>query len=126
MTSKMVRRVREARNRQPEWYDTLLNRMNELSLKAREAIEELDLAKLGLIMNLNHGYLNTLSVSSPEVEELVETARDAGALGAKLTGGGGGGAMVALCDSAEMQQQVQNRMQRAGYDGLITEIKASI
>ncbi|HLR31934.1 MAG TPA: mevalonate kinase, partial [Fodinibius sp.] len=126
MTSKMVRRVREARNRQPEWYDTLLDPMNELSLKAREAIEELDLAKLGLIMNLNHGYLNTLSVSSPEVEELVETARAAGALGAKLTGGGGGGAMVALCDSAEMQQQVQERMQQAGYDGLITEIKASI
>lgn len=126
MTSKMVRRVRKAHNRQPDWYEELLDRMDKLSLEAQKAIEKADIHQLGLIMNLNHGYLNTLSVSSPEVEELVEVARDAGALGAKLTGGGGGGAMVALCDSAEMQQQVQQRMQEAGYDGLITEIKASV
>src|SRR5699024_8051902 len=72
MTAKMVRRVHDSHNNQPDWYDTLLDRMDELSLQARAAIEEGDLAKLGLIMNMNHGYLNTLSVSSREVEELVE------------------------------------------------------
>jgi hydroxymethylglutaryl-CoA reductase len=100
--------------------------MDELSLEARRAIKHMNLPKLGMIMNMNHGYLNTLSVSSPEVEELVTIARSAGALGAKLTGGGGGGAIVALCDSAEMQQRVQAQIEVAGYESLITEIKASI
>jgi len=125
MTSKMVHRVREAYNRRPEWYGKILDRMDQLSIQAREAVEEGDLEKLGLIMNLNHGYLNTLSVSSPEVEELIGVAREAGALGAKLTGGGGGGAIIAVCDSPEMQNKVQKRMQEAGYDGLLTEVKAS-
>ena len=52
---------------------------------------------LGDLMNVNQGLLNALQVSTPELERLIDIARDAGALGAKLTGGGGGGAMIALC-----------------------------
>lgn len=126
MTSHMVRRVREGHDQHPELYSDLLNRMDELALESRKAIESVDLPKLGMIMNLNHGYLNALGVSSPEVEELVDIARSAGALGAKLTGGGGGGAMVALCDSTKMQQVIHRKMKEAGYDSLITEIKASV
>src|SRR5699024_9846323 len=107
MTSKMLYRVMEAYNRRLEWYGTNVYRMDELRIQGREAGGEGDLEKLGLIMNLNHGYLNTLSVSSPEVEELIGVAREAGALGAKLTGGGGGGAIIAVCDSPEMQNKVQ-------------------
>jgi len=78
-----------------------------------------------MIMNMNHGYLNTLGVSYPEVEDLIEIARNSGALGAKLTGGGGGGAMIALCDSDKMQKKIQKKMHEAGYDALIAEIKPS-
>ena len=46
---------------------------------------------------MNHGLLNTLQVSTPELERLIMIARESGALGAKLTGGGGGGAIIALC-----------------------------
>jgi hydroxymethylglutaryl-CoA reductase len=126
MTSKMVKHVRDAYHEHPDWYGQIFERMDELSLEARRAIKHMNLPKLGMIMNMNHGYLNTLSVSSPEVEELVTIARSAGALGAKLTGGGGGGAIAALCDSAEMQQRVQAQIEVAGYESLITEIKASI
>ena len=48
-------------------------------------------------MNLCHGYLNALQLSTPELEEMIHVARQNGAVGAKLTGGGGGGSMIALC-----------------------------
>jgi hydroxymethylglutaryl-CoA reductase len=78
-----------------------------------------------MIMNMNHGYLNILGVSSPEVEELIEIARTNGALGAKLTGGGGGGAMIALCDSESAQKKIQKKMHESGFDALIAEIKST-
>ncbi|MFA5667635.1 MAG: hydroxymethylglutaryl-CoA reductase, degradative [Balneolaceae bacterium] len=124
MTSKMVDRVRQAHQKHPEWYDKIFQQMNELSLESKDAIEAYDLPKLGMIMNMNHGYLNTLSVSYPSVEELINIARVNGALGAKLTGGGGGGAMIALCESVEVQKKIQKKMHEAGYDALATEIKA--
>ena len=49
-------------------------------------------------MNVCQGMLNALQVSTPELEQLVDIAREAGALGAKLTGGGGGGSIIAVCD----------------------------
>jgi len=60
------------------------------------------------------------------VEELVEISRNNGALGAKLTGGGGGGAMIALCDSQKTQEKVKEAIRKSGYDALVAEIKASI
>jgi hydroxymethylglutaryl-CoA reductase len=125
MTSKMVKRVREARKQYPEWYDQIFEQMDELALASKEAIENYDLERLGAIMNLNHGYLNALRVSSPEVEDLVEVARNNGALGAKLTGGGGGGAIIALCKDEAGQQKVKEAIRQAGYDALITEVKPS-
>src|SRR5690625_5118448 len=125
MTSKMILRIRKAREKHPEWYDDIFARMNELSLASGEAIESGDLARLGHLMNLNHGYLNTLSVSCPQVEELIDIARNNGAFGAKVTGGGGGGAMIALCDSEDVQKNIREKMYDAGYDALATDIKAS-
>ena len=67
-------------------------------------------------MNLCHGYLNALQLSTPELEDLIHIAREHGAIGAKLTGGGGGGSMVALCPDS--QKSVQQAMQTAGYKTL--------
>lgn len=126
MTAKMVARVRESQKKYPDWHQKIFEQMDELALASREAIENYDLERLGMIMNLNHGYLNVLRVSSPEVEELVEISRNNGALGAKLTGGGGGGAMIALCDSQKTQEKVKEAIRKSGYDALVAEIKASI
>lgn len=125
MTSKMVKRVREQAEIFPQWYEKIFKQMDELAIASKEAIENRDLNQLGMIMNMNHGYLNTLGVSSPEVEDLIEIARNNGALGAKLTGGGGGGAMITLCDSEKMQKRIQKKMHEKGYDALIAEIKPS-
>ncbi len=53
--------------------------------------------ELGALMNICHGLLNAAQLSTPELESMVSIARAAGAVGAKLTGGGGGGSIVALC-----------------------------
>jgi len=124
MTSGMVSKVRKNRERFPKLYNGILDQMDSLALASREAIENYDLVTLGEIMNLNHGYLNALQVSCPEVEDLVQTARNSGALGAKLTGGGGGGAIIALCDSKEMQLTVKEHIRKKGFDAIITEIKS--
>jgi len=120
LTLKMVRQVRQGWEKNRALYDQIFNQINDLTLQAVEAIQTYDLEKLGYLMNINQGLLNAIQVSSWELEELVEIARKNGALGAKLTGGGGGGAIIALCP--ENAEQVVDAMQRAGYKAIVTEV----
>jgi mevalonate kinase len=65
-----------------------------------DALARGDLAALGRAFDRNQALLAELGVSSPDVERRVAAARLAGALGAKLTGGGAGGAVIALVDAS--------------------------
>jgi hydroxymethylglutaryl-CoA reductase len=116
----MVTNVRSAWEKNKSLYERLFNEINELALEAVQAIQAYDLEKLGELMNINQGLLNALQVSSRELEEMNEIARNAGALGAKLTGAGGGGAMIALCP--ENANQVADALGAAGYEAMITEV----
>jgi hydroxymethylglutaryl-CoA reductase len=98
LTARTVANVAEARARNPRLYEKIFDDIDALVLQAVAAIQDQRLDTLGDLMNINQGLLNALQVSTPELERLIGAARDAGALGAKLTGGGGGGAMIALCD----------------------------
>ena len=71
-------------------------------------------------MNVNQGLLNGIQVSSWELEELIQIARENGALGAKLTGGGGGGSMIALCP--EDSDRVIEAMNAGGYQAFEVSI----
>jgi len=97
LTANNVAQVRAAWQRQPARYEALFDQIDRLALAGVDALAAGDLVELGELMNLNHGLLNALQLSTPELEEMVHAARRAGAVGAKLTGGGGGGSMVALC-----------------------------
>jgi len=113
LTAAMVARVRDGRERNRDVYDTMFKGVDALTLQATEAIKRYDLERLGELMNVCQGLLNGLQVSSWELEELIQIARENGALGAKLTGGGGGGSMIALCpDNAA---NVIKAMQDSGY-----------
>ena len=70
----------------------------ELTLKAAKAYEKQDFHQLGLLMNENHELLKKIGVSTAKLDRLVKAAQNAGALGAKLTGAGGGGCMIALSE----------------------------
>ena len=67
-------------------------------------------------MNLCHGLLNAIQVSTPDLENMVTIARQNGAAGAKLTGAGGGGSIVALCPDTE--DVVRSALHQAGYKTL--------
>ncbi len=120
LTLKMVRQVRQAWEKNKPLYDRIFNQINDLTLQAVEAIQAYDLEKLGYLMNINQGLLNAIQVSSWELEELVEIARKNGALGAKLTGGGGGGAIIALCP--ENPGRIVEAMEKEGYKAIVAEL----
>ena len=106
LTAKTVARVRAARDKNRPVIDRVFRGIDALTGQALAAIEKHDLERLGDLMNVCHGLLNSLQVSSWELEELIQIARENGALGAKLTGGGGGGSMIALVpgDAAKVIQ----------------------
>ncbi|MDX1455842.1 MAG: mevalonate kinase, partial [Gammaproteobacteria bacterium] len=116
LTHKMVTRVRQQWERNTSLYERIFNEIDALTLQGVKAIRDNDLEHLGDLMNVCQGLLNALQVSSWEVEELVQIARDNGALGAKLTGAGGGGAVIALCP--ENAEEVKSAMMRAGYQAM--------
>ena len=113
LTAATVARVRHAWEKDRKLYEGIFDEIDGLVLKALQALRDQDMARLGELMNVNHGLLNALQVSTPELEQLVTLARDAGALGAKLTGGGGGGSVVAVCDGDP--QPVVDALQRGGF-----------
>ena len=121
LTAKMVSRVRQAWESNKRLYNHMFKEIDKLVLQAVKAIEQYDLEQLGQLMNINQGLLNALQVSGHEIEELVEIARNHGALGAKLTGGGGGGAVIALCP--ENAEKVALAIRNAGYRAYITDLK---
>lgn len=116
-TSDVVAAVRQRREEQPSNFDAIFAQIDALAESGAEALRDGNLDALGRLMNINHGLLNAIGVSTPELESMVSLARDAGAVGAKLTGAGGGGAIVALCGAK--LEAVRSAFVRAGYGTLI-------
>ncbi|MBA3044246.1 MAG: mevalonate kinase [Candidatus Thermoplasmatota archaeon] len=121
-TSRVVAGVRERKNRNPEKYKRIFNNAEKLVYDAREALKKFDLKKVGELMNKNHKLLQEIGVSCKELDFLVDLARDNGAYGAKLTGGGAGGNMVALTPGKELQENVVSAMEKEGFTILRTTI----
>jgi mevalonate kinase len=112
-TAIAVGEVRRGWQADPERFEALFDQMGEIARQARKAIEEGDLPALGPLMNANHRILSEMGVSSPELDRLVAAARKAGAQGAKLSGGGQGGNMIALVHPQDAGQ-VFAALQQAG------------
>ena len=113
LTSEQVAGVRQRYGRSPARYDAIFDEIDALSLAGAELLQARNYDALGLLMNICHGLLNAIEVSTPQLEHIVALARQAGAAGAKLTGGGGGGSVVALCPTN--LERVQEALQQAGY-----------
>ena len=88
--------VRAGYEREPERYAQLFEAIGDIARQARRRIEAGQPDALGPLLTSNHALLQTLGVSSPELDRFVAAAGQAGALGAKLSGGGRGGNMLAL------------------------------
>lgn len=106
--------VRAAWQRDPEAYDAIFDRIAQLVTLSRDALLAGDLVQLGEAMNANHALLQSLTVSNADLDALCIAARGAGALGAKMSGGGRGGNMIALARDAEHAASVADALLAAG------------
>jgi len=105
----------------PARYEELFAAVGAISREARTTLEAGDVAALGPLMDANHAHLQQMGVSSPELDRLVEAARAAGALGAKLSGGGRGGNLIALAPEDRLQE-IEAALRKSGAVSTITTV----
>jgi len=117
-TREVVEDVNRAWKQDESRYETLFDAAGEIAYQARAAIEQGDVATLGMLMDVNQQVLAEMGVSSPLVERLVRAARNAGALGAKLSGAGRGGNVIALVQPV-YAGQIAEAMRKAGAVSVI-------
>lgn len=114
-TAEMVDKVAQRKIREPQLIDFVNQLIGDAARAASAALADGDWARVGELMDINHGALVSLGVSTRAIDAACHVARDAGALGAKLTGAGGGGCVVALTpDGAE---DVLNAWAEHGWSG---------
>lgn len=94
-------------------YERRFNAIGGIVEAAESALELGDNVELGRLLTENQGYLRELGVSHPALERLIEAALEAGSLGAKLSGGGMGGVMLALTNAGN-QEAVREALLAAG------------
>ena len=121
-TKAMVAGVAERKKQNPDSYAAIFGQAEELAHKGRRALKEFDLRQVGKLMDENHRLLQEIEVSCKELDYLVDLAREMGAFGAKMTGGGGGGCMLALTPGKKLQEAVAGTMENEGFKVLKTKI----
>ncbi len=121
-TSKLNGFVLGLKEEDPERFEERCRAITEQSLAMREALERYDLESVGRLMTANHGILIDMGLSHDRLIELCDRALAMGALGAKLTGGGRGGYMLALTPDEEVQETVASTFESEG----IPVIRAAI
>jgi mevalonate kinase len=122
-TKQVVGDLRQRYQSEPVRYDPLFDRIGEIVVAARSAIELGHGETLGQLMDENHSLLQALGVSCPELDRLVVAAREAGALGAKMSGAGWGGNMIAAV-TEETRGRVDMMLRLAGASRVIlTEVR---
>jgi len=105
-------------------YEALFDRCGEIARAARSLIESGLPDQLGPLLTDNHRLLREMDVSSPELDTLVDAALNAGALGAKLSGGGRGGNMIALIAN-ESEARVRGALLNAGAKRVLATVISS-
>ena len=116
MTRDQVAGVRNRYEGNRSKYEAVFDEMDQRSLAGCEALINEDYDALGTHMNSCHELLKAIEVSTPELDAMVLLAKEAGAVGAKLTGAGGGGSIVALCPGS--REAVSSALSDAGYQTL--------
>jgi mevalonate kinase len=121
-TSVAVGDVRKNWQADPEPSETLFAQIGEIARQSRQVIKAGQIEALGPLMDKNHKLLQALTVSSPELDKLVNAARQAGALGAKLSGGGRGGNMIALVNTDNAAAIAQALIDAGATDTITTVV----
>ena len=123
-TPKMIEEVRKFMEGNDERFMQLMDEASDLVYRGAKAIERGKLEDLGMLMNQNQALLSEIGVSLEKNDEVVGLMRDAGALGAKLTGGGGGGSCIALVRNKIAGMEVERTLKKKGYSCFSTSVLA--
>lgn len=118
-TAITVGNVRQGWEQTPEKYEKIFDEIGNITNQGKHAIETGNIPVLGTLMDRNQILLQEIKVSSTKIEHLISSARQAGAFGAKLSGGGGGGNIISLV-SEETLNDVYNALVAAGASHVYT------
>lgn len=111
-TIEVVDDVRAKKEADPAWFDALLKQYCDIVSKGEKVLEDGNMNELGKLIDENHKILQDLTVSCDELDTLVIAAREAGAIGAKMSGTGRGGLMLALTPTEEIQNAVAAALEK--------------
>lgn len=121
-TRESVGDVRKLWQADPERMEKIFSSIGSIVVQARNAIQAGNIVHLGQLMDQNHALLKEMTVSSPELNRLIKVALSSGAMGAKLSGGGRGGNMIALV-LPEIAANIAKALKNAGAHGtIITQV----
>lgn len=121
-TKLAVQNVRQSKEKNPNLYAKIFTQAEKVVEQAKDALLSHNLTKIGECMNKNHTLLQKIAVSNKNLDFLVQIAQETGAYGAKLTGGGLGGYMVALTPGKDLQEKVARAITREGFYTIKTRI----
>jgi mevalonate kinase len=121
-TKAMLAGISERKQASPRQYARMLESARQIADEAMGGIERADFPALGRLMDKNQTLLQEAQISCPELDLLIGASRDAGAWGAKLTGGGGGGCMLALTPGQELQARVAAAIEAKGFQAYRTTL----
>lgn len=118
-TREMVSAVRELHANDPDRVANIVRKIGEVTKNARSPLIEGNVTRLGALMDENQRLLEQLELSSPKLDTLIKVAKSAGASGAKLSGGGRGGNIIAVA-SPDKIEQINASLNEAGAVRVIT------
>ena len=124
-TSKLDAHVAAQQTKNPDLFDAHLQTVTDQAFEMKKALGMYDLQKVGQIMTANHKILIDMEISHEKLIYLSNLALDLGALGAKVTGGGLGGCMIALTPGKKLQEKVAAAMEKEGFEAIRATIGGS-
>ncbi len=121
-TGDLVSNVKNLKERNEQEFSKLMEQARSICSRARSAIEAGNISQIGALMNENQVLLSKIGVSHEVANRLIEIALKSGALGAKVTGAGGGGAIIALAADKHDRTAIASSIKEAGYSAFEAKI----
>ena len=121
-TSDLVAGVKRFKDKNRILFESLSKQASDICLQACTAIESGKYDKIGELMNENQLILEQIGISHHKAHEIIDICSKAGAIGAKITGAGGGGAVIALAASKQESTKIASHIKAAGYQSFEVEI----
>ncbi|MDQ3888848.1 MAG: mevalonate kinase, partial [Thermoproteota archaeon] len=121
-TSELVVGVKRFKDTNRTLFESLSKQASDICLQARAALESGRCDKIGELMNENQIILQQIGISHHKVQDIIDICNKAGAIGAKITGAGGGGAVIALAASKQESTKIASHIKTAGYQSFEVQI----